>query len=303
MPLDPRPFLQQAQEKLAYLGELGLEERRAELSRSIPNLPDRLYHYRGYSTSLDTLSLRQILVDSKLYLRAPTDFNDPFDCQFHFGGLGDLTTLCDRLVRRAIGVGYSLRVAKREVRAATTPERISTTNTDAERITRETLESTGIFCFSDTFKNILMWSHYADKHTGICIEFDTAIAYNVLPIARAVTYGDQMPTLIYPERDKRMVIAPIFSKAAHWAYEREWRLAIAGQCHQFLEFPAQSVTSIIYGCRASEATRATLREILDERARAGFPGVVEKTLTREQREYGLIEAVGADSIEPAVDSR
>ena len=30
----------------------------------------------------------------------------------------------------------------------------------------------GIRCFSATYNNILMWSHYADGHRGLCIEFD-----------------------------------------------------------------------------------------------------------------------------------
>jgi len=30
----------------------------------------------------------------------------------------------------------------------------------------------GVLCFSRRWNNILMWSHYADGHKGICLGFD-----------------------------------------------------------------------------------------------------------------------------------
>ncbi len=32
--------------------------------------------------------------------------------------------------------------------------------------------SLGVICFSERSDSLLMWSHYADNHNGICIEFD-----------------------------------------------------------------------------------------------------------------------------------
>ena len=33
-------------------------------------------------------------------------------------------------------------------------------------------EKTGIVCFSKTWKNPVLWGHYADKHKGICLGFE-----------------------------------------------------------------------------------------------------------------------------------
>ena len=33
-------------------------------------------------------------------------------------------------------------------------------------------EAIGVSCFIEKPNNMLMWSHYADKHTGICVEYD-----------------------------------------------------------------------------------------------------------------------------------
>jgi hypothetical protein len=32
-------------------------------------------------------------------------------------------------------------------------------------------EEVGVLCFSEKYDNILMWSHYAKSHTGLCVEF------------------------------------------------------------------------------------------------------------------------------------
>ncbi len=44
-------------------------------------------------------------------------------------------------------------------------------NDEVQRITKVFFESSFATCFSSTCTDFLMWSHYASKHTGICIEF------------------------------------------------------------------------------------------------------------------------------------
>ena len=44
-------------------------------------------------------------------------------------------------------------------------------NNEVQRITKVFFESSYATCFSATCTDFLMWSHYASKHTGICIEF------------------------------------------------------------------------------------------------------------------------------------
>ena len=42
---------------------------------------------------------------------------------------------------------------------------------ELQRITKVFFESSYVNCFSATCTDFLMWSHYASKHTGICVEF------------------------------------------------------------------------------------------------------------------------------------
>lgn len=42
---------------------------------------------------------------------------------------------------------------------------------ELQRLTKKFLENSYTTCFSETNNDFLMWSHYASKHSGICLEF------------------------------------------------------------------------------------------------------------------------------------
>lgn len=94
-----------------------------------------------------------------------------------------------------------------------------------------------VFCVSEKFDNVVMWSHYADQHKGVvfklrCIdELD-----NTLLAARKVHYTDAF--LPFPDADAyaRHLIGerPLdfasliwniaYTKHLDWSYEEEWRV-------------------------------------------------------------------------------
>lgn len=43
---------------------------------------------------------------------------------------------------------------------------------EIDRLTNKFLRSSYVSCFSETHNNFLMWSHYATKHSGVCLEFN-----------------------------------------------------------------------------------------------------------------------------------
>src|ERR1700681_4254027 len=47
---------------------------------------------------------------------------------------------------------------------------------EARKVLRQFKESqddeTGVLCFSRSWSNPVLWSHYADKHKGVCLGFD-----------------------------------------------------------------------------------------------------------------------------------
>ena len=75
----------------------------------------------------------------------------------------------------------------------------------------------GMLCFSKHWHNPVLWSHYADKHRGICLGFDIDSRG-----AKPVTYLSQRPRLqIPPSREDADQL--LYSKFVDWRYEEEWR--------------------------------------------------------------------------------
>lgn len=77
--------------------------------------------------------------------------------------------------------------------------------------------TTGLLCFSKNWTNPVLWSHYADKHKGICLGFDL----------RRSTVGD----VHYLRKPVRLCLADAedrlpFAKADYWEYEEEIRRLI-----------------------------------------------------------------------------
>lgn len=91
--------------------------------------------------------------------------------------------------------------------------------------TRQAMEATksdlgkkrGVLCFSKTWQNPLLWSHYADRHRGLCLGFDVS-----REIFWPVAYVDDRPKMPTPPTSEA-VQRLLFTKFSHWHYEQEYR--------------------------------------------------------------------------------
>jgi Protein of unknown function (DUF2971) len=84
---------------------------------------------------------------------------------------------------------------------------------------------TGILCFSQDWRNPVQWSHYADRHRGLCLGFD--IADHLLGQENYVSYRiDPDWNTISRNREKLLELLQkvLVTKFSHWRYEREYRL-------------------------------------------------------------------------------
>ena len=75
----------------------------------------------------------------------------------------------------------------------------------------------GLLCFSKHWHNPVLWSHYAEKHRGLCLGLE--VDENRL---QAVRYVIERPTLPIPPKleDAQKLL---FVKYRDWTYEEEWR--------------------------------------------------------------------------------
>lgn len=83
----------------------------------------------------------------------------------------------------------------------------------------------GIVCMGAHWKSPLMWAHYADNHTGVCLGFDVPDDK-----VRKVLYApDRILLDIDPKKPLRGISEDTlkqlaFTKYFQWSYEQEWRI-------------------------------------------------------------------------------
>lgn len=103
-----------------------------------------------------------------------------------------------------------------------------------------------------------MWSHYANSHKGICLEFDTLVdpEFFVYPIN--VVYSEEYPNLEFT--DKKFATDVLRTKSKDWEYEQEVRICkphFGYHC-----FNPESLRSIILGCNTEADKQSQIIEIV-----------------------------------------
>jgi hypothetical protein len=74
-----------------------------------------------------------------------------------------------------------------------------------------------LLCFCGHWASPLLWSHYADRHRGVCLGFDVPDES-----VQSVRYVRKRTPLSVPVRDKD-IARLLNTKYSGWKYEEEWR--------------------------------------------------------------------------------
>ena len=89
-----------------------------------------------------------------------------------------------------------------------------------------------VACFSERKDSILMWSHYANNHTGFCIEYDFS-KWELNDRIQQVKYtkhrhkmseADFTGTISLSDLWK-IIDNEVLYKSDEWEYEKEWRIS------------------------------------------------------------------------------
>jgi hypothetical protein len=120
-------------------------------------------------------------------------------------------------------------------------------------------------CFSECNDSILMWSHYADHHRGICIEYETRwLSFpEGLGFLHPVNYHPELFDAteyfqyVHDDYNNLMLTIAACHKAREWAYEREWRYVDVAFRNQH----SIKASRIVLGARIEETMRAEINRI------------------------------------------
>lgn len=129
----------------------------------------------------------------------------------------------------------------------------------------------GLLCFSRDWHNPVQWSHYAAKHTGMCLGFDIPdehlgqVSYSR---KRLVVSAESFRN--HQELNREALAKFLFTKYSHWRYENEVRAFVTLEekdqenSFYFANFSEKlRLTTVILGAK-SVVTRETLRDALGE---------------------------------------
>ena len=93
-----------------------------------------------------------------------------------------------------------------------------------EKTEREAVEIHGVSCFSRSWNNILMWSHYGERHKGICLGFDVPdeLTREVTYVGNLLIVGNLSDSST--EERKKIIDRLCGAKYIGWCYEEEVRV-------------------------------------------------------------------------------
>jgi len=162
------------------------------------------------------------LIKRKQWVSDPKKFNDPFE-----------------FVKRPIA-----RLVKGKGLEMLSPD---------ERVLQSQMENEinqfGVVCFSKKYDNILLWSHYAENHEGICLGFDISESEGKF---HDISYQNDIEVFNYPdcqETYKENATKQMTTKGLHWEYEEEIRQIFTDNSFE-TEYPGKLV-EVIFGCKCS----------------------------------------------------
>lgn len=218
-----------------------------------------LYKYRSIQDTRDLQKDRTLtnLFECKAIFSSRKKFNDLFDSKIHF------TSLTEKDVQRA----FELRIAQSGLDAKIINALFST---ELNKI----LDTYVFYSVSANATSNLMWSHYADSHKGLCIEFKRE-NLNASPINYSATIAELglMYCMDIPKNGENIgkaIQKALLVKLNEWKYEREYRVfpnnelrdrhLITDRTMAVIPYEPDWIESIIFGCRMPSDTQKYIIE-------------------------------------------
>ncbi|MGI6501673.1 MAG: DUF2971 domain-containing protein [Anaerostipes sp.] len=168
------------------------------LLKKIPRNQVVYKYYRGINRDWNSI------IYPEIWLCQAGNFNDPFDCAFLFNCRSKDIYDCTTEYELAVEEGMK--------------------QFERDKESKSIQRSVFVACFSEKNDSLLMWSHYADEHSGICVGYnlhDLIERYDCFP----VIYSNKMPQeKTIKAKEKNLLYNTILVKSKEWMYEVEWRI-------------------------------------------------------------------------------
>lgn len=171
---------------------------------------------------------KKSIVDNYFWFSDPIkDFNDPYDCNTECGVNCTEKEIYD-FVKKTNQRDNS---GKDETWMVNRAKQLFNNPLGREELAKKgdmlTVSQLGVCCFSKQDDILLMWSHYANKHKGVCLVFDILLDKNLFgKYPYQVEYPPEFPVYNYPCDEGKFNSYRFLAatKSKDWEYENEVRL-------------------------------------------------------------------------------
>ena len=207
-----------------------------------------------------------MFINRELYFANPASLNDPYDCQLSI----------------VESINYAVKNAKSDTSKPLSTEKLYLLDTLYSCSTKmeDEIRNAGVFSLSKTCKNVLMWSHYADEHKGLCIGYklpedmsdfdsqDLMLSHcpcnytHQNPIAAYLRCIDISTPLLEWDGFWQIVLSiGLISKHKSWQYEKEVR--ILRKRSGTIMFNPKHISEIVFGLKTNYGDRKTIVKLLE----------------------------------------
>lgn len=244
----------------------------------------------------------KILSDGELYFAKPSTFNDPFDVYVDYSI--DASNDQKKEYFEKLQKKYPTEISIDELNDI--KKNIDNNLVDFTNLAKDPYKEADlsrILCLTKSPKNILMWSHYASDHKGICIGLKAHIKYNSICLkidnycnyyttpgideylgAKYVEYSETKPPEYNIFTSTIDDIKPfLYTKSPLWSYEEEMRIILTEKHMKVnpIKISINEICEVIIGLNTPPDQIKIIKDILDIHKSNGIDIKLLKTRRRQ----------------------
>ena len=220
-----------------------------------------LYKYR----SLDGKNkeyVKRTFLNNEVYLSVPDDFNDPFEARPQYSFKAS-TLAKEKYFKGVAQRNFPDKCADKKKLKQFIKNGFARTSKIRDDLingfTKELTTQAGIYSMTEDHKNLLMWSHYANSHKGICLKFRATSYTKFFGESLQVNYQHEYPKINFIKHSSNEKLQlSLLTKSKEWAYEKEWRMLKPEEGRQIHLFPPEHLVGVILGCKIDPNDRSDI---------------------------------------------
>jgi len=214
-----------------------------------------------------------------VYFSSPISLNDPFDCniipEINYSNL-------KRFADTRIHEGSITQ--KEYIDLLENPTMIM--GNEFKETINNIRNNIKIFCLSEVNNDVMMYSHYAYNHKGICLEFNVSndSFFDYLDYVR---YSEKIPIFHGFNNDLDVIHnelkeIEVLTKSSSWSYEKDWRIITDSVSH-IQKFSPKILSAIIFGYKTSDNDKLLIEKIVSQKS----PSIKLKEVFKKEKSFEL----------------